>query len=275
MGCAATRQEKLRVIKDQHRFAKLMFAMCLTAIISGILLLAPLVNTQHWTASAATPPAPQASKWVAQMPDGNAKSIIVAKCQLCHSLGRVVISHRSKDDWMELVGSMIDRGTTVTPDELPIVIDYLVANFGPADSNSPTATSADTAQAGPASATDLIVDPDKAQYSAAPDSMGLPNGVQISAVSGDPSKTGLFSILLKIPAGLVIPPHWLSGDENIVCLRGTFQFGEGRSFDAGKLQALNPGAVLHVPAQMHYFALAKDSTVILVYGNGPLSMTSK
>ena len=55
-----------------------------------------------------------------------------------------------------------------------------------------------------------------------------------------------------------------------MCLRGTFQIGEGETFDAGKLQTLNPGAVWHIPAQMHYFAEAKDSAIILIYGEGPL-----
>jgi hypothetical protein len=59
-------------------------------------------------------------------------------------------------------------------------------------------------------------------------------------------------------------------------LRGTFQFGEGDSFDASKVKTLNPGAVLHIAGQSHRFhGQAKDGTVILVSGDGPLSITEK
>jgi hypothetical protein len=226
--------------------------------------------------SAAPAPRAQSSKWVAQLPDGNAKTIVVAKCQFCHTLERVLTSSRTKGEWDDLVQLMISRGAPLSSDETPAVVDYLAANFGPG-SQPPATQPATPAQAsgGPeGSAKNLVVDPDQAQFSSAPTSLGLPEGVKMAIISGDLSKPGLFSLLLKLPASTVIAPHWASVDVNIVALRGTFGFAEGDTFDATKLQAMNPGAVLRVPAQMHHFAQAKDSTVILFYGVGPLSFTS-
>jgi quercetin dioxygenase-like cupin family protein len=229
------------------------------------------------TMSGAPAPAPQSSKFAAQLPEGNAKTIIVAKCQLCHTLERVVTSNRAKSDWDDLIQVMIGRGAPVSSDEVPIVVDYLAANFGPAGSQPAAAQPASPGQSSATpdgSAKNLVVDPDQAQFSSAPASLGFPDSVKMSIISGDPSKPGLFSVLLKLPASAVIAPHWASVDVNIVALRGTFGFAEGDTFDAAKLQTLAPGAVLHVPAQTHHFAQAKDSTVILLYGVGPLSITS-
>lgn len=273
MGSGSTRREKSPDILARWPGGRL--GVFFTMITAGIWLFAPVVNSRYSIASADTAAAPQASRWLAQMPEGNAKSIVLEKCQECHSLGRIVLSHRTKDEWKELVRNMIDHGAPLTSEELSMVVDYLAANFGPAELNSPSAVSTSTIQPVPGSVSDLIVDPDQAQFSPVPDSMGLPIDVQMSVVSGDPAKTGPFSILLKIPTGLVFPPHRLSGDETIVCLRGAFQIGEGDSFEAGKLRTLSPGAVWHAPAQTNYFATAKDSTIVLVYGDGPLSMTVK
>lgn len=268
----ASRRERAEFVEDHHGYRKLVSASYLAAIILGVFLLGSLANAHQSTAPFAPLPAPQLSKGIAQLPDGKAKSTVVAKCQLCHSLERVVVSHLSKEAWRDVIDTMIERGAPVTADEAPIIVDYLSASFGPAGLDPRAAAGAQT---GPTSTTNLIMDPNEVRFSPAPNSMGFPNGIQISIVSGDPSKAGLFSMLLKVPAGQVILGHWLSGDESIVCLRGTLQFGEGNTLDAEKLQTLNPGAVLHIPNQTDYFLEAKDLTIILVYGDGPLSMTSK
>ena len=62
-------------------------------------------------------------------------------------------------------------------------------------------------------------------------------------------------------------------DENIVCLRGALEVGNEATFDAGKLQLMYPGAVMHVPAQTQRFVRTTEPTIILVFGNGPLFMS--
>ncbi len=158
--------------------------------------------------------------------------------------------------------------------KLPRVIDYLSKNFGPEHKNAGAAQLATSVQDGGSAAgtpRNLIVDPDQAQFSAAPDSLGLPKDIQMFIITGDPTQPGPYSLLLKIPANVVIPPHWEATDESIVALRGKFLFGEGDHFDAGRLQDLKLEAVLLIPARVPTFSQAKDPTIILISGVGPVS----
>lgn len=229
---------------------------------------------------ASASPAPQAKKWADQMPDGEGKTLIVAKCQLCHTLERVVTSHRTKDDWQAVISLMVEQGADLTDDQSKTVVDYLAANYPPKGAAAPAGASAGSSApasaaggSAPAAAPSAIVDPDQTQFTAAPDSLGVPSGVTMAVVSGDPTKPGLFSVLFKLPADQQIPPHWQSTDVDSVVLRGTYELGNGDAYDATKLQAINPGEVVHIPAQTHQFGHAKGATVVLLYGVGPLSIT--
>ena len=224
MGYAATQQEESRAVEGQSGFMKWVFELCSIAIVTGILLLAPLVNTRHSAALAATRPAPQSAERVAQMPEGKGKDIIVVKCQGCHTVARIVISSRPKDEWEYLVGQMIERGAPITLEELPIILDYLTANFGRAESHASTASTVATATP----EASRIVDPDQAQFSAVAKSMGLPSGTQMSIVAGDPSKAGLFSMMAKrIPRGGNPAPLVFGGREYCVLARNFSNWRRG------------------------------------------------
>jgi quercetin dioxygenase-like cupin family protein len=236
-------------------------ALSVLSVLAGVLFPAPT-----WPA-----PQPQAKKWADQMPEGEAKKLIVAKCQLCHTLERVVTAHHAKDDWEAVISLMVEQGASLTDDESKTVVDYLAANYPPQGAAAPAGAA--PAAAAAESAPGMIIDPDQAQFRTAPDSLGLPKGVTMATVSGDPTKAGLFSVLFKLPADQMIPPHWQSSDVDAVVLRGTYEVGNGEAFDAGKLQAMNAGQLIHIPAQSHQFGHAKGATVILLYGMGPLSIT--
>jgi hypothetical protein len=235
-----------------------------TALVSVILFVCSFAIALVGGVSAYPGPRPQGgNKFAAQMPDGDGKKIIVAKCQLCHTLERVVTANRGKDDWQAVIDLMVAQGAALSDDETKTVVDYLSANFGPKAAGSTSSAGSSSTQA---------VDPDKAQFTAPPDSLGLPKGVQMSVVAGDPMKAGLFSALFKLPADQTVQPHWQSVDVDIAVLRGTYEFGSGDAFDAAKLSTLNAGEVLHIPAQSHQFGRAKGEAVLLVYGVGPLSI---
>jgi hypothetical protein len=211
------------------------------------------------------------SKWADMLPDAPGKEIISKNCQLCHTLERVVTSHREKAEWEDLVSQMVDRGCPIDDNDVPKAIAYLAASFGLVDKNAP-AMPAGSVQPGGAGggSKNLIVDPDQVQFHPAPDSLAFPKSIQVFVITGDPAQPGAFSVLLKVPAGQVIPSHWTSSDESVVVLRGSFEFAEGNDFDAGKLQALKSGAVLHSSPQTHIFGRAKDDAILLVSGVGPL-----
>jgi quercetin dioxygenase-like cupin family protein len=78
---------------------------------------------------------------------------------------------------------------------------------------------------------------------------------------------------MKLPADQKIDPHSQSVDLNLVVLRGTYEVGNGDTYDVGKLQPLNAGEVVRFPAQLSHFGHAKGPTVILLYGVGPVSIT--
>src|SRR5262245_37610164 len=67
-----------------------------------------------------------------QLPDGDGKKILQAACSACHGLDGVVRLHLDKAGWEGLVSSMVSNGAQVDAKDMPVLIDYLVKNFGPA-----------------------------------------------------------------------------------------------------------------------------------------------
>jgi cytochrome c5 len=59
------------------------------------------------------------------------EQILNGSCTTCHDLRLVDVQALDKDGWTNNVESMIQRGADVAPDDLPILIDYLVTNHGP------------------------------------------------------------------------------------------------------------------------------------------------
>lgn len=217
---------------------------------------------------------PQVSQWLDQLPEGKAKGIVADKCQVCHTLERVVTVRRSQKDWASTVDKMVGYGAEVTPEEVGMIVDYLSANFGPAGSNSSIEAFGGAASVGAASSAPSrmqLIDPDQQQFSPAPDSMGALKGVPISSISGDPSKPGLFSVLLKLSSEQNPSSDLLSGEMTLVSLRGSIELSEGGGSDVGIVRTLAPGEVLRISGGGRVAARAKNNAVILVYGNGPIS----
>src|SRR2546429_2485316 len=68
---------------------------------------------------------------VQDLPEGEGKKILQNSCTACHGLDDVVNSHMDKTGWSNLVDSMISNGASVDDKDKPVLIDYLVKNFGP------------------------------------------------------------------------------------------------------------------------------------------------
>src|SRR5213078_1129955 len=67
-----------------------------------------------------------------QLPEGDGKKVLQAACTACHSLDGVVKLHLDKDGWEGLISSMVSNGAQVDQKDFPVLVDYLVKNFGPA-----------------------------------------------------------------------------------------------------------------------------------------------
>jgi len=64
-----------------------------------------------------------------QLPDGPGKDIVQQACSGCHALGRFTNSGYSPEEWKTVMAMMRNVGAPLTPDQVPIVTDYLIKNF--------------------------------------------------------------------------------------------------------------------------------------------------
>lgn len=115
----------------------------------------------------------------------------------------------------------------------------------------------------------VLLVPTDMQWMAAPPETGIPAGVQVVILSGDPSKAGLFAVRLKIPDGGKIAAHWHPTDENVTVMQGTFAAGMGDKYDESALHDFPTGSFVTMPKSMHHFGLAKGETIVQVHAVGP------
>ena len=97
-----------------------------------------------------------------------------------------------------------------------------------------------------------------------------PTGPQMTVLVGDPTKPGLYTVRVAIPARTQVRPHTHRDNRSVTVLSGVWQFGYGTQFDAKSLKELRPGSVFTEPAAQPHFSQAGDEpVVILVTGYGP------
>ena len=75
----------------------------------------------------------------------------------------------------------------------------------------------------------------------------FPLSVRLAVVVGDPSKAGPYTIRVHVPQGVKLMPHKHPEDRVYTVISGIFYIGLGDQFDADKLQAYPPGAVIVLP----------------------------
>ena len=99
----------------------------------------------------------------------------------------------------------------------------------------------------------------------------LPSSVRLAVVTGQPSKPGPYTIRVKVPRDVKLMPHLHSEDRVYTVISGVFYIGSGDEFDADKLEAYPPGAVIILPGNTSHFHYAKSGEYVAqVTGIGPL-----
>jgi len=99
-------------------------------------------------------------------------------------------------------------------------------------------------------------------------------GIQTVVLKGDPTKAGLYTLLLRLGPNQKIEAHSHSDDRVAVVVSGTWYFAYGRQFDESKLRALPPGSFYTEPPKVDHFAMTKgEGVTIQITGNGPSSTT--
>jgi quercetin dioxygenase-like cupin family protein len=101
----------------------------------------------------------------------------------------------------------------------------------------------------------------------------MPAGAKTAVLEGDPRKSGLFTMRLKLPAGARLPPHTHPADERVTVLSGSVHIGFGDTFDPSKGRAFTAGAFYVTPTPMPHFVWTDEGAVVQVTGLGPWGLS--
>ena len=88
----------------------------------------------------------------------------------------------------------------------------------------------------------------------------FPPAARLALVVGEPSRQVPYTIRVKVPNGVKLLPHKHPEDRVYTVIAGIFYIGLGDGFDAEKLQAYPPGAVLILPGGTSHFHWAKSAS---------------
>lgn len=101
-----------------------------------------------------------------------------------------------------------------------------------------------------------------------------PIGAKMAVLEGDPSKPGLYLVLVKWSPNHMSHPHFHPNDRFITVISGTWWVGTGSKFDPGSTVPLPAGTfVTHFGKQIHYDGAKDGETVVEIVGEGPATAT--
>jgi hypothetical protein len=103
---------------------------------------------------------------------------------------------------------------------------------------------------------------------------GNPSGAQQAVLLGDPTKAGLYIVLVKWNPHSMSHPHFHPNDRYITVLSGTWWVGSGTKFDPDATVAMPAGSyVVDLAKQPHYDGAKDEPAVIEIVGEGPATIT--
>ena len=101
----------------------------------------------------------------------------------------------------------------------------------------------------------------------------FPSSVRLAVVVGEPSAEGPYVIRVKVPRDVKLMPHTHPEDRVYTVISGIFYIGIGDRFDADKLEAYPPGAVIVLPGNTPHFHWATSGEYVTqVSAIGPLGL---
>jgi hypothetical protein len=104
--------------------------------------------------------------------------------------------------------------------------------------------------------------------------MGNPDVAQTAVLHGDPSKPGLYVILIKWAPHHFSHPHFHPNDRYITVLSGTWWVGTGTKYNPDSTVPMPVGSYVVDLAKQVHFDGAKDVPAVLeIVGEGPATMT--
>ena len=101
-----------------------------------------------------------------------------------------------------------------------------------------------------------------------------PLGADTAVLQGDPSKPGMYIVLVKWAPHHMSHPHWHPHDRFITVLSGTWWVGTGAKFDPERTVPMPAGSFVTDFAKGVHYDGAKDQEVTLeIVGDGPATAT--
>jgi uncharacterized RmlC-like cupin family protein len=95
-------------------------------------------------------------------------------------------------------------------------------------------------------------------------------GIQTTVLLGDPTKAGLYTIRLSIPADTKILAHTHRDNRSAIVMSGTWYFGYGSVANETATKSLPPGSFYTEPGGVAHFALTRaEPVVVYITGFGP------
>lgn len=95
-------------------------------------------------------------------------------------------------------------------------------------------------------------------------------GIQTVILKGDPTKPGLYTLLLRLGPNQRIQAHSHRDDRAATVVSGKWYFGYGRQFNEAALKELPPGSFYTEPPGVFHFAMTKgEGVTIQITGIGP------
>jgi quercetin dioxygenase-like cupin family protein len=101
----------------------------------------------------------------------------------------------------------------------------------------------------------------------------LPSGALAAVMSGDPSETGKSTVVVSMPDGYRIPPHFHPSYEHVKVVEGALLIGVGDELDPKRTRVLAAGDTATASEGVRHFSIARGRTVVAVTFMGPYTMT--
>ncbi len=110
---------------------------------------------------------------------------------------------------------------------------------------------------------------DAIEWKAAP---GLATGMMTATQWGDLEK-GPYQVLIRFPAGALVPSHYHKFDEFATIASGAVLFGQGETVDEAKGVEVSAGGYVTIPANTAHWAKCTKDAVVIRFSPGPRELT--
>lgn len=99
--------------------------------------------------------------------------------------------------------------------------------------------------------------------------------MRVAVVRGDPNVAAPYAMLIKVPAGMKLPPHsHPDRSRTRVVISGALYLGFGDTWDEAGLKPFAPGTIWSEPPGANHIVWAKDGEVIaMLTAMGPSGFT--